>query len=287
MDRTITLSVIGGDTRQVYAADALQALGYHTALCGFTYFDAFRLRHPQLPLQEALEADVLVLPLPFSKNGADVFAPFAETPVPIRAVSEAAASGRRIFLGNADAAALRRLGANGAFVYDYYTDDALTLYNARLTAEALLALAVETMPVALLGAKIAVTGYGRIGFYTARLFSVCGARVTVFARSPLQLAKAAAAGLQALPLQQFADENRAFHCLINTVPAQIVKKRELAALQNGCLLLEAASAPFGIDTEAAKEMGFRLVKASSLPGRFSPQSAGEAIAKTIDQRVRR
>ena len=203
------------------------------------------------------------------------------------AVAEAAGSGRRVFLGNAEAGVLRRLGANGALVYDYYTNDALTLYNARLTAEALLGLAVESLPVALLGAEIAVTGYGRIGFYTAWLFSVCGAKVTVFARSPLQLAKAAAAGLQALPLSQFADENRAFDCLINTVPAQILKRRELAALQGGCLLLEAASAPFGIDTEAAKEMGFRLVKASSLPGKVSPKSAGEAIAKTIDQRVRR
>lgn len=287
MDRFITLSVIGGDTRQVYAADALKALGYHTALCGFTYFDAFRLRHRQVPLAEALAADVLVLPLPYTKNGEDVFAPFAETPLPLQTVFGALAGGQQIFLGNADEKTVRRLGLHGTQACDYYADDALTLFNARFTAEGLLGIAVESLPVSLLDAKIAVTGYGRIGFYTAWLFSVCGAQVTVFARSPLQLAKAAAAGLHALPLSQFADEERTFDCLINTVPAQILGERELSALNRNCLLIEAASAPFGVCSEAAETLGFRLSKAASLPGKVSPKSAGEAIAQTIDQRIRR
>ena len=287
MDRNITLSVIGGDTRQAYAADALKALGYQTALCGFTYFNAFRLRHPQIDLTEALAADVIVLPLPYSKNGADVFAPFAQTPIPLQTVFASLGSGQRLLLGNADEQTVRRLGLHGADAYDYFKDDALTLRNARFTAEGLLGIAVESLPVALLEARIAIVGYGRIGFYTAWLFSACGAKATVFARSPLQLAKASAAGLQTRQLSRFADEKRCFDCLINTVPAQILKERELSALNGDCLLVEAASAPFGIDAEAAKSLGFRLVKAASLPGKVSPKSAGEAIASTIDQLVRR
>lgn len=287
MTNGISLSVIGGDKRMVYAAEALKALGYKTALCGFSYFDAFSPSVPAADLREALEADVLVLGLPWTKNGSEAFAPFSADPLPLETILSAPCSGRRIFLGNADEKTRRALSGAGAYVFDYFRDEGLTLYNARLTAEALTALLIRELPVSLLGAEIAVTGYGRIGFYTAGFLSAFGAKTSVFARNPAQRAKAAAAGLAAEPLADFRLRERRFDALVNTVPAPVIGERELAVLNRSCLLTEAAGAPYGINEAAAEKNGFRLIKAAALPGKTSPKSAGDAIAKTIDEHIRR
>ena len=45
---------------------------------------------------------------------------------------------------------------------------------------------------------------------------------------------------------------------------------------------EIASKPFGIDFEAAAKKNIKVIRAPSLPGRFLPKEAGEAIAKTVE-----
>ncbi len=283
----IKLAVIGGDTRQVYAAAALQSFGYDVSLCGFECFDAFPAMLPQIPLSDALRTDVTVLPLPFTKNNKTVYAPFAEAPLPMQTVTDAFQSGQLVFIGNADRKTMAKIALHGTRVYDYFSDEALTLYNARLTAEGLLGIIVDELPSALLNAGIALIGFGRIAFYTAALLHSCGARITVFARAPLQLAKAAAAGYTAKKLPDALCEDLRFDCIVNTAPAQILTETPLSRLNRDCLLIEAASAPYGIDFGAASDLGFRVCKAFSLPGKVSPKSAGAAIAKTVQQKIRR
>lgn len=283
----IQLAVIGGDTRQVYAALALQSFGYHVSLCGFDCFETFPAAVPQITLNEALRSDVTVLPLPFSKNNKTVYAPFAGSPLPVRTITDAFQSGQLVFMGNTDQKTLTTIELHGARVYDYFSDETLILYNARLTAEGLLGIIVEELPSALLNAEIALIGFGRIACYTAALLHSCGAKITVFARAPLQLAKAAAEGYTAKKLPDALRERMRFDCIVNTAPAQILTADPLSHLNTDCLLIEAASAPYGIDLQAASDLGFRVCKAFSLPGRVSPKSAGAAIAETIQQKIRR
>ena len=48
-----------------------------------------------------------------------------------------------------------------------------------------------------------------------------------------------------------------------------------------CLLIEIASAPYGIDFSAARELGFGSVVSGSLPGKIAPKTAGYIICDTI------
>ena len=47
------------------------------------------------------------------------------------------------------------------------------------------------------------------------------------------------------------------------------------------LLVDLASAPGGIDFEAAKTYGIKSIWALALPGKATPKSAGRIIAHTI------
>jgi dipicolinate synthase subunit A len=56
----------------------------------------------------------------------------------------------------------------------------------------------------------------------------------------------------------------------------------LAAFRSDCLLIEIASAPFGIAADDAKMLGLPYIYAPALPGKTAPKTAGEIIADTVD-----
>jgi dipicolinate synthase subunit A len=73
--------------------------------------------------------------------------------------------------------------------------------------------------------------------------------------------------------------------LFNTVPAQILSRDLLMALKRDTLLIDLASAPFGVNDkdvrEAAAGNGLRYLRAPSLPGSYAPRAAGYIIADCI------
>ena len=73
--------------------------------------------------------------------------------------------------------------------------------------------------------------------------------------------------------------------LFNTVPAHILPRDLLMSLRPDTLLIDLASAPFGVsDThvrEATAKNGLRYLRAPSLPGSYAPRDAGRAIAECI------
>ena len=69
--------------------------------------------------------------------------------------------------------------------------------------------------------------------------------------------------------------------LINTVPARIFEKNILKRMRKESLLMELASAPFGLDFAEAESLGVRTLLASGLPGKYFPETAGYAVADTV------
>lgn len=284
MNRKIT--VLGGDTRQVYTAEYLAEKGYDVRLFGFGLFGSELKTKTAADLTGAMQSELVILPLPCTKNGKTLFAPFAEHEYELNDILSRAVPGTLLFAGKAPASFEAQAKAAGCAAYDYFTREELTLKNALLTGEGILELMLDRLPVTVYGARTAITGYGRVGYYASRMLHSLGAEVTVFARSPVQLAKAETAGLTARTLSGFGNGPQSFDCLINTVPSPILGRDELRALNKSCLLIETASAPFGIDKDAAADMGFTLLKAQSLPGKTAPKSAGKIIADTLDAMLR-
>ncbi len=262
---------IGGDKRRHYAAQYIMSKGYTV-----TFAD-------DCPEFESLvaKADYIVLPLPVSRDSVRVNSPLSLAPVTLSRVVRAAQAGQTVFAGMPDGDFVNALRSKGVMLYDYYENEALTILNSISTAEGVIFEITGNTDKNIHGSQIAVIGYGKAGSAIARRLAALGAEVTVAARKESARAQAVSDKCKALSLYGLREKAEDFDIVINTVPTRVLEENCIKNLQKNCLVIEVASAPCGVDFEAAEKYGIRVLRVPGLPGRISPQSAGEAIAETI------
>ncbi len=181
--------------------------------------------------------------------------------------------GQTVVCGMTDPALEKTAKENGWQMHRVLEDEEFSLQNARLTAEGALFTAAYRLDSALLGMPCLVVGFGRIGRALTERLRALGALVTVAARRQESL-DAAGGGVL---LREIGKVLPGMRLVFNTVPAPVIGKKELDAVRPGALLMELASAPYGIDLEAAKGMGLNCTLESGVPGKYCPRSAAEAL----------
>ena len=129
--------------------------------------------------------------------------------------------------------------------------------------------------------KYAITGYGRVAKETASLLTSLSCDVTVFARNSSQRDDAMIKGCKAEPLTQLPLQSDKFDIVINTVPSNVINEDAICNMKKNCKIIELASAPYGLDFDMARNHSIDVVKAFSLPGKYTPKTAGEIIGKKI------
>lgn len=88
-------------------------------------------------------------------------------------------------------------------------------------------------------------------------------------------------GLRGAELARLAALAPAFDTVVNTIPAPVLTEPVLAALRPGSLIVDLASKPGGTDFAAAQRLGCKAIHALSLPAACAPDTAGEAVARTV------
>jgi dipicolinate synthase subunit A len=157
--------------------------------------------------------------------------------------------------------------------------------NAYISAEAATSIAMNSLSKNIRGAKIAVTGFGRISKHLCRLLSLLGADVTACARRLSDLVYAETLGYATLMIkgERWCDSlAKGYDMIFNTVPDRIFDRVFLSSADKKTLMVELASAPGGFDIGAAQEFGSNLSWALSLPGKYAPESAGKLIAECVE-----
>lgn len=294
-------AVIGGDGRMTHLCERLSEEGHAVSVlgCGRECFSA-RKGSGEIRVCATLEkaaegADAVILPLPASRDGVTVYCPRDPScAVPLTAVAELLLRSPRLVLFGGKLPptlwdAVKDLPATR--LTDYYENEVLQLRNAYVTAEAAVMTAMELTDRTLLDTSVAVLGYGRIGKYLSRILRALGATVTVCARREECLFEAAAEGCHPLLISPDVSMSglrplcRGHAVLFNTVPARILERELLLGLERDTLLIDLASAPFGVCDgdvrEATEKRGLRYLRAPSLPGSYAPRSAGEIIAECV------
>ncbi len=312
--KTARVGVIGGDARQVTMVRSLSQAGYRLSVVGLgnatglpegvricgglsKLFEDAKTPAPECPKGGGGCRSFLILPLPASKDGDTVFCPL-DPDIRI-SLSDVARMmncnpGLTLLGGCLPRDFLRVLDSEGlsSRVVDYYDREELQIRNARITAEGAVMMAMELTDTALLGSRAAVLGYGRIGQFLSRILLSLGVHVTVCARRAESLTHAEGDGCDTL---QLAEGSRSLHhicsgydVIYNTVPVPLIGRSMLEDMDDHTLILDLASAPGGVDPEAARVLleqnrlsGPRLVRAPSLPGKYAPETAGRIIADTV------
>jgi len=167
----------------------------------------------------------------------------------------------------------------------YARSESYLVANAGLTAEGAAVLLAEEMTLA--GAEVLVLGFGRVGKLCAMTLRSAGAHVTVAARSAAQRSWAGAMGFHALDTGELSGALGGFAAAVNTVPALLLDEKRLAELPEGCVLLELASVPGGIDAAAARERSLRYIRAPGLPGTYAPERAAAILRNALFETLER
>jgi dipicolinate synthase subunit A len=180
-----------------------------------------------------------------------------------------------------DAETARLARERGLRLYDYFAREELAVANAVPTVEGALQIAMEELPITVHSARALVIGYGRLGRLLAHRLDGLGARVSVSARSCADLAWAQAYGYGVEQTDRLEGWLCGYDLIVNTVPARVLDRERLEELKEGCLVIDLASKPGGVDLQAAGALGVKVVWALSLPGRVAPVTAAHAILRTI------
>ena len=132
------------------------------------------------------------------------------------------------------------------YIYDYMQSSSLTLANAALTAEGMLAVLLTQTPYALQQASILLLGYGRCGMLLAQKLQALGCWVTVCEKDTLRRSLADAQGFATLTPEELPASLPTHRLVVNTVPELLLTAPLLQLLPADAQLFDLASTPGGI-----------------------------------------
>ena len=257
-----TVAVLGGAKREIEIIRSFRAAGADVRTFGTIASEEIAgLEAPSLAA--ALDgATVIVGPMPGVAVDGSLYAPHAGEPIVIDATSLAAARRGAVFFSGRSTPVMRAAGeAHGVRFEDIGEDDFVQVQHAIPTAEAAIALAITETDETLNGSDVLVVGYGRIGHVLAQYLRGLGASTTVAARRPEVRARAVALGHRAIDTSPEAlrDAITRADIVYATAPANVLDRAVLEHARPTALVIDLASPPGGLDHEAGKELGVRIL----------------------------
>ncbi len=254
------ITVIGGDARFKTVKKILLEKGFIVDSLGLYENDT----------ADIASSDVLLLPVPSTRDGVTVFAPLTKQKILLKEI-KALAKDRLILCCNCQ--------MEGCNLIDYGALDSYALLNAVPTAEGAIKLAVENTLFTLFKSKVLVIGCGRVGLILAQRLKALGAAVTVSARKQKDFALLDALGFSYTHTEAINSKPLDYDIIFNTVDCEVLNHASLDSAKAAFLL--DLSSKGGFDLEYAQHIGINALKAPSLPAIYSPLTAGEILAQTV------
>lgn len=277
MTPTNTFGLIGGDERMRYLAFELAEDGFPVYVHGQKNCGKRNVIETDLE-DVARKSTVVILPLPVTRDGRTLNAPFAEKPIYLDDDFARLFLNHTVYGGMIPQLLMSSSLWQEIMAEDYYCREELAVGNAIPTAEGAIGIAVDEYPGTINGAKCLITGFGRIGKTLALDLRGLGARVYCAARKKEDLMMMRAFGVEPLTYREIGQR---FDLIFNTVPASVLSATTLAKQTADTMIIELASAPGGVDLLSAEKRGIRVINAQSLPGRVAPKTAAAYIKEAV------
>ncbi len=271
-----SFGIIGGDKRQLYCARSIADDGYGVLLAGF---EAYPEKHGLNNTDAAdviKHSDALLLPLPVSKDGKNIFAPYSEKEMDVRELIALYSGNKPVFCGingSLDESVLKKTN-----FFRYSSREEFAAANAVPTAEGAIEIAMHEYSGTINGSVCLVAGFGKIGRVLSPILHSMGADVTVAARQLKDRELIKAAGMKSCPTSPITGK---YNIIFNTIPYEIFDAHTLAKCASDALVIDLASMPGGIDDKAAARMDISVIHALSLPGKAAPKTAGIIIKNAV------
>ncbi len=271
-----SFAILGGDKRQIFCGKSIAEDGFGVVFSGFERYSGEAPVRSCSMREAAGECDAIILPLPCSRNGKTLNAPFADREVLLEEISSLAGS-RPVFCGMKN-----RMEVCFERVFDYSDREEFAVENAVPTAEGAIELAMREYEGTINSSRCLVAGYGRIGRVLSSMLQGLGGIVTVSARRLGDMAFARASGMNAIPSSEISGK---YDIIFNTIPHLVFDPQTLARTSPS-LVIDLASSPGGVDFEGAKRLNLKALHALSLPGKAAPAASGIIIKNAVYNIIR-
>lgn len=169
----------------------------------------------------------------------------------------------------------------GVEAIDLWKDEKLLLENAWLTAEGAVSAAMQAMTASVRESRFLVIGWGRIGRALTEILIGMSAQVTVASRTEKGRHQAMERGADCVSTADLKQALRGKQVIFSTPPVPVLEQAALEQIEKNALIIDLASPPYGVNLKAAESLGLRAWREPGLPGRYCPESAGEALLRAI------
>lgn len=276
-------AVIGGDKRQAYLAEILEKEGYEVVTYAVNCVHGSKVSS----LKEALKAvAVIAAPVPFLKGG-EIFSKEKKEDLSLEKILEYAPEGCKLFAGGIPTSFLKKAEEKGIICVDYLKDCRTVMENTVAVAEGTLAEAMKRSDRNLYKSFCIVLGYGRCGSTLASYLKRMGSHVAVYEKEEALKARATLLSDEVIEREKFPLYLEQADYIFNTIPAMVLPKALLEYVPKKALILDLASAPGGVDFEAAKDKEIQAVLLPGLPGSYASKSSAEILGKLIKRKGKR
>ena len=272
--------VVGGDLRNVELAKLLKEDGKTVYTYGMNI-------NSSEPLEKILEdVEVVVGPIPFSRDSLTVNSTFVESKILIKELLEKM-RGKILIAGNISEDVKKLAKSYNIQVIDVMKSEKLAVLNTIATAEGTIELMIANTDTIIFDSNVLILGFGRVAKTLANRLKGLVKSITCASREDEELAWIEVYGYEKLDLKDLVKCQESKKCLenykviINTIPSMILDAEKLQYVNKEVLLIDLASNPGGIDKEETKKQGLKLIHALGLPGKVAPKSSAKFIKDII------
>lgn len=255
--------IIGGDNRLKALKSRLSNDGFEVDTLGLFENDNGSIEN----------SNVIILPVPTTKDRENVFTPLTHRKIPLSEISRKTDENQLILSCNYNFASKNNI--------NYGALDSYALLNAVPTAEGAISLAIENTDFTLWNSSVLVIGFGRVGKILADRLKALGSIVTVSARKEKDFAYLNALGFDYINTSSLSLNKSSYRIIFNTVDAKVLSDEALEKLT--CDLMVDLSTLGGFSLEKAEKCGIRAIKAPALPLKTAPETAAEILYETVIQ----
>lgn len=260
------IGLIGGDLRQKYLLDSLN----RTTICFGN--DSIIEKGNSLKSSSLsdllMECNVLLVPVPFSKDQHSIYARYFMEEIPIHLLIDEISS-KHLLIGGPFSAVLKKsISSKGARFIDITCLETFKMQNAIPTVEGVISELIHKRDQTIHGSKALIIGYGYCGERMAKILLGMGAKVDIYSENAFEKSKCKINGLNCI--DQLCPVNQ-FDFIINTIPKVIIS---LEDIEHSRLLIDI--------TESYSAETDNFVQMRGIPGRFSPKTAGRIMGELIN-----
>lgn len=276
--------VVGGDLRNVELVKLLKEDEKEVFSYGMNEKESFE----KIPRN----IDIVVGPIPFSRDGKTINSTFSENKILIEDFLEKIKE-KILIAGNISSDVIKKAEKYNIKVIDIMKSEKLAILNTIATAEGAIELIIKNTNTIIFDSNILILGYGRVARTLAQRLKGLSKYVTCASIKSEELAWIDALGYEKIDLddlnksQDLLKSLANYNVIINTIPFMILDAEKLQYIRKDTLLIDLASNPGGIDESFAKNHNLKLIHALGLPGKVAPNSSAKFIKEVIYETIKK